>query len=92
MSTSARRWFFRTDESQLIYVYYEDETPLVNPRTKAPFGSVCDILPSSAQEAPPHAIEVRIARIPYSRKFSRGKIFVDFAVGQASAKIKSTNF
>ena len=63
MSSHPKRWYFSAEDcdsnvNQQVYVRYEDGSPLVNPRTKVPFGCVYDLRPTS-REALPHAIEVR---------------------------------
>jgi len=63
MSSHPKRWYFSAEDcdsnvNQQVYVRYEDGSPLVNPRTKVPFGCVYDLRPTS-REALPHAIEVQ---------------------------------
>ena len=64
MSSSAKRWFFSTDDSTsgAVRVQYEDGSPLVNSVTKSPFGIVYNTqVPFATEfEVPSHAIDVSI--------------------------------
>ena len=62
MSSSAKHWFFSTDNSTsgAVLVQYKDGSPLVNSVTKSPFGIVYNTQVPSATEVPPHAIDVSI--------------------------------
>ena len=71
MPSSAKRWFFSTDDSAsgAVRVQYEDGSPLVNSVTKSPFGIVYNTQVPSATEVPPHAIDVSIYYIKMTLNF-----------------------